>query len=277
MIEKGVLPQSKMYFHTASDFALNDLFYLIYSGEFHCTTDYQVKRDHWNSYLFMRIRKGKLKVKYKKDYFTATADTLVFLNCNEPHLYAAEEHTIFDWFHFSGNASKGYFDVLFQKSGCVFLIENNVVIHENINRILKMAEINKIDEDLTSVFIHQILYELRQLSNNEMDHLHIRSLRNAVQYIEMNFQHQLKLEDIAEKASMSIYHFSRVFKKHMDHTPYQYLTNIRINNAKKLLHHTNLSIQEIAYQCGFNSASNFIQTFKKHTTTSPSAFKKLIF
>lgn len=277
MIEKGVLPQSKMFFHTVSDFAAHALFHLIYSGEFHCTNEYHIKRDNWNSFLFMRVRKGRLKIKYKHHEFTAMKDTLIFLNCYNSHLYRAEEDTVFDWFHFSGNASQNYFDILFNKSGCVYAIENNVVIHENMNHILKMAEANEIDEDLTSVFIHQILYELKQLSNNEMDSLHIKSLRNAVKYIEMNFQHQINLEDIAEKAGMSLYHFSRVFKKHMDHTPYQYLTNVRINNAKKLLHHTNLSIQEVSYQCGFNSASNFIQTFKKHTNSSPNTFKKLIF
>ncbi|WP_245917788.1 helix-turn-helix transcriptional regulator [Alteribacillus bidgolensis] len=69
------------------------------------------------------------------------------------------------------------------------------------------------------------------------------------------------MNDIASEVNLSPYYFLRVFKKSMGETPINYLIQLRLNEAKYLLHHTNLSIAEIAYKCGFNSESHFITTF----------------
>ena len=94
----------------------------------------------------------------------------------------------------------------------------------------------------------------------------------------LNHYHEnIKLEDIANHVYLSPYYFSRTFKKHMDSTPVEYLINYRINNAKKVLHNTDLSINEIAHSCGFNSTSHFITTFKKHVGMSPKKFRDILF
>ncbi|MDR9795083.1 AraC family transcriptional regulator [Aeribacillus pallidus] len=276
MNEKGVLPKSKMFFHMPSNFSKKALFYLIYSGTFYCTNEYLVERNNWNSYLFMHVRKGKMRIKYEDREFIATENTFVFLNCHKPHLYQAEEDTIFDWIHFSGNASDDYFELLFSNNGCVYSINNNFVINDCMTSILDMAENDKIDEDAISIMIHKILYELKQLLNHA-DELHIKSIRSAIVYIENHYQDQINLTDLANCAGLSPFHFSRIFKKHMNCSPYQYLIGYRINNAKKLLHNTNLSIQEIAFACGFNSVSHFITMFKKHTNLSPKKFREIHF
>lgn len=143
MMEKGVLSHSKMFFHTPGEFAKKALFHLIYSGTFYCTNKYLIKRDNWNSYLFMHIRKGKVKIQYEGKEFIAAENTFVFLNCYKPHLYQAEEDTVFDWFHFSGNASEDYFESLYSNSGCVYPIDNNFLICDCMKSILVMAEKTK--------------------------------------------------------------------------------------------------------------------------------------
>ncbi|KAA9016980.1 AraC family transcriptional regulator [Niallia endozanthoxylica] len=276
MIEKGVLPQSKMFFHMPSEFAKKALFHLIYSGFFYCTKEYIVERDNWNSYLFIYVRKGSMKIQYDHKEYIAAENSFVFLNCNKPHLYQAEEDTIFDWLHFSGNASEDYFDYLFHNSGCVYSIYNNFVITDCMSSILDMAEKDNVDEDDASIMIHKILYELKQLSKHA-EETHINSIRSAIKYLESHYQDQITLTDLAKCANLSPFHFSRVFKKHMNCSPYQYLISYRINNAKKLLHNTNLSVQEISFACGFNSVPHFIKIFKQHTNVSPKKFRDLQF
>ena len=73
---------------------------------------------------------------------------------------------------------------------------------------------------------------------------------------------------------LSKYHFIRVFKRIMGTTPYNYLTNYRINNAKILLKTTDLSVYEIAERCGFSDTSNFIVQFKKHTGQKPLEYRR---
>ena len=118
--DKGTLPQSRMYFTMANEFAKKALYHLIYSGTFYCTDKYKVSRDNFNSYLFMYIKKGKMKINYRNHEFVASEGNFVFLNCFEPHIYEAEEEeNVFDWFHFAGNSSNAYFDLLYEKHGCV--------------------------------------------------------------------------------------------------------------------------------------------------------------
>lgn len=276
MVEKGVLSQSKMYFHTPSDFAKEALFYLSYSGTFCCSNDYIVERNNWNSYLFMFVKKGKMRIFYEEKEYMASENSFVFLNCYKPHKYQAEEETVFDWIHFSGNASEAYYNLLYEASGCVFSIANNYVIQDYMTSILHAAKENHVEEDAVSIYIHKILYELKKKSS-EVDSLQFKSILEAINYIESSFHTQIKLQDIANCAGLSPYHFSRVFKKHLNCSPYQYLINFRINHAKELLQNTDLSIQEITYECGFNSVPHFIKIFKEHTELTPKKFRNLPF
>jgi len=96
-------------------------------------------------------------------------------------------------------------------------------------------------------------------------------------YIASQVHRSINLNDSAEYARLSPCHFLRIFKKYMNCSPYQYLINYRINNAKRLLHNTKLSVQEIAYASGFNSVPHCIQIFKKHTNLSPEKFRDIQF
>ena len=69
------------------------------------------------------------------------------------------------------------------------------------------------------------------------------------------------------------YYLSRIFKKYTGTTFSEYLTNYRIEQAKKLLGEGKLSVKEIAYATGFNSQGYFSKIFKKYAGVSPSDFK----
>lgn len=79
---------------------------------------------------------------------------------------------------------------------------------------------------------------------------------------------------MTEKMNISKYHFIRVFKRQMGVTPYEYLTEYRINMAKILLRTTYKSVFEIAFDVGYNSKSNFIAKFHSMTGVTPSQYRK---
>lgn len=276
MGEKGVLPNSKIFFHTSSIFAKQSLYYLANAGAYFSSALYETKRDTYEHYLFIHIKKGQMKVMYDNQEFIAKDHSFIFLDCDKPHLYKSLENTVFDWFHFSGSASKNYFELLFQKNGCVFTLGDNQIIPDYMRRILTMMESNKVDEHAASIIIHKILYELDKLSNQKNDTLE-ETITKAISYIENNYSKEISLAAIANYAKLSPYHFSRLFKKHMNCSPHQYLINYRINKAKQLLYNTKLSIKEIAFTCGFNSISHFTTTFKKHSNVSPKKFRETQF
>ena len=73
---------------------------------------------------------------------------------------------------------------------------------------------------------------------------------------------------------MSKSYFLRLFRRYMGTTPYNYLVNFRITQAKELLVLTDHSVSEIAQEVGFGDASNFSTRFAKATGQSPLQYRK---
>jgi AraC family transcriptional regulator len=89
------------------------------------------------------------------------------------------------------------------------------------------------------------------------------------EYITEHLHQDLKLDEIASIAQLSSYHFLRLFKQSMGTTPHQYILQCRLNQAKYLLQHSNLSVVEIAARTGFSDQSHFTRYFKRMSGTTP--------
>lgn len=273
--EKGVLPASEVYFHTESEFAKNALYYVIIAGDYFCKEDYGVERESFNSFLMMFIHKGKMKIKYKNRVYIATENSYVFLDCYHPHAYIAEEEVHFEYFHFDGNSSAKYFNFLFNKNGCVFPIENNIILRKYMHQMVQMTKSDLKDEHLISTIIHKILYELTHITSTS-EKMMDRSISQVISFIEDHFTQEITIEELAEITNLSVYYFARTFKRYTGTSPYQYILDYRIHHAKKLLQTTDDSIETIAFASGFNSLSHFVTAFKKRSNISPKQFRKLV-
>lgn len=100
-------------------------------------------------------------------------------------------------------------------------------------------------------------------------------LRLAIDYINRNYEQDLKLEEVAAIAHMSYFHFSRMFKQLCQRSFTEYLMLIRVNHAKTLLRDTSIHITDIATRCGFNDHKQFISACKKVFGVTPTEFRKL--
>lgn len=88
-----------------------------------------------------------------------------------------------------------------------------------------------------------------------------------------NFTRSINLSEVAETASLSPTAFCRYFKSRTNKTFSQFLNEIRIGHACKLLIERDLSISEVCYQSGFNYPSNFHKQFKKINKMTPQAYQ----
>jgi AraC family transcriptional regulator len=102
-----------------------------------------------------------------------------------------------------------------------------------------------------------------------------RKLRKAIEFINDNLDQEqtVALAAVAEVVQMSYFHFSRAFKQSTGFSPNVYMTEQRIERAKKLLTETNLPIADIALRTGFASQSHFTTAFRKLLWTTPKAFR----
>ncbi|MGM7723859.1 helix-turn-helix domain-containing protein [Metabacillus sp. Hm71] len=275
MNEKGILPHSEMRFYQPSDFAYKALYHLIYSGTFYTNSDYHVNRNNWNSFLFLYVEDGKMIVKFENKEYCATKGEFIFLNCYKPHIYYSEGNSTFKWVHFAGNASRAYFDQIFSKHGCVFpTIQNNLKML--MSQLLENAEKKQNDEEHISILISKILYELNKIAFKQQDQMNT-VVTKAISFIEANFSKELTLEDISSHVNLSPYYFLRLFKKSTNVTPIQYVIRHRLNHAKHLLQNTDSSIKNIAFTCGFQSETHFINSFKKANGLPPNKFRNITF
>lgn len=97
---------------------------------------------------------------------------------------------------------------------------------------------------------------------------------SALQYIADNLEAGVSTKELANLENLSVYHFSRMFKRSMGVTPYAYVINVRIARARKLLLETVLPISDIAYAVGFSSQSHMTTTMKKLLGHTPGQFRR---
>lgn len=101
-----------------------------------------------------------------------------------------------------------------------------------------------------------------------------KRMRAVVEYAMENFSDAISLDVVAEKASMSKNAFCRYFKKRTNKTFFQFLIEIRIENACKLLYRQReLPISSISALSGFQNIANFNRKFKEHKGITPSTYR----
>jgi AraC-like DNA-binding protein len=100
-----------------------------------------------------------------------------------------------------------------------------------------------------------------------------RRVSKIKEYIGSHFQQDIKLVDAASLVGMSPAAFSRFFKLRTGKTFSDYLIDLRIGNASRLLIDTSGSVTEICYECGFNNLSNFNRIFKRKKGSTPKEFR----
>lgn len=101
-----------------------------------------------------------------------------------------------------------------------------------------------------------------------------RRILKVKAYIDKNFTEEIKLRDLADVACMSEAAFSRFFKLHTGRTISDYIIDIRLGNAARMLVDTNKNVSDISYQCGYNNLSNFNRVFKRKKGCSPTEFRE---
>lgn len=130
-----------------------------------------------------------------------------------------------------------------------------------------------------------ILYRLSLIDNREIlssaDMRQYTSdnsqrLDDVIKYISINYNNYISLEDVSDIACMTTNSFCRFFKNMTNKSFTEFLNEVRIRNASRLLAQEDTPVSEICYEVGYNSVTNFNRQFKKITGCTPKDYRMSI-
>ena len=97
----------------------------------------------------------------------------------------------------------------------------------------------------------------------------------VLKYIDNNYMYDITLDELADVAGYSKYHFSRIFKEQTGMSFYDFYLRQRMLLCRQLLNEMNLSITEVASRSGFNSLATFNRVFKQYEGITPTQYRRL--
>lgn len=163
------------------------------------------------------------------------------------------------------------------ESGGILTSNKNVILElfqqlkkaSNLHRFILfltiISEVLKAEIEPLSTFIYPKKY-----SDNEG-----KRMSNIMEFTMNNFQKEISLHSIAEISFMTPNAFCRYFKQRTNKTYFQFLIEVRIENACRLLKNKDLLITEVSEKSGFKNISNFNRKFKENKGITPSKFRSL--
>ena len=109
---------------------------------------------------------------------------------------------------------------------------------------------------------------------SESNIIYQNRINRVINYINKNLEKSLSLNDLADIAHFSSFHFHRIFVAVVEESINSYTNRTRIEKSARLLKFSKQSISDIAYECGFSSPSTFSRSFKQYFEVAPSSFRK---
>ena len=127
-------------------------------------------------------------------------------------------------------------------------------------------------KNIATLLIHQIIRNIIEYDFNETIFTNNLVINEVIKFINIHYENSINIDDLAKLSNLSKSHFTKLFTDEMQVSPIVYLKMIRLQNAKKILLSKQLSITQVAQQCGFNSPSYFTKIFKETFNETPKEF-----
>lgn len=221
-------------------------------------------------------------------------DALIFIGPNLPHEWRSDIKETPDFYsqtfavHFNKDFPGQDFYKIPEATSVNRLLEQSVrgikINDEHIKKevknklllLLKTKGIERISI-LLSILNNLALCENMELLSSRIfvssiDEGHNHRMNQVYKYVMEHFRDEISVEQIAKEIFMTTTSFCRFFKKRTNKSFIQYVNDIRIGYACKLLLEQNHNISQIAYESGFENLSNFNKQFKKIKCVTPSKF-----
>lgn len=264
---------------TPSVTAKSTFFYVQEVGHFRTRPSYFTERTHLPSYLIVFTISGVGYLKYGSKTYTLQPNQAFFIDCMEYQHYATDRRHLweFAWVHFSGNASRGYYEQFRKQGSPVVALDPQSPVPGIIRQLIDVHRHATLRTELvSSKLLTDLITELLLASNEHGAYgTSMPAYLTAIVHdMDKRFHERLSLDDLAARHAISKFHLVRAFRKYIGTTPNEYVIHKRITYAKELLTFTDLSVAAIAAKVGVDNVSHFINLFKQRVELTPLAFRQ---
>ncbi len=268
---------------TPSPTAKNSIMYVQELGDFIAGPQYFTRREGLDSFLMKYTIAGRGKLHYQGKVYTLKPDQLYWIDCREPQYYCTDPDTgnwRVLWVHFYGATAAAYYDI-FQaqtKGNPVVTMSPTNRVARALRALISLYENKGSSTTPTDVYASELLLQILSdaIRSTELQQQYLgipTVVENARDYLTGHYAEHITLDTLAEKFSISKYHFQKLFKHYLGLSPNEYLMQLRFSHAKELLRATDNSVAEIACDVGIQNVSYFINVFRKMEGSTPAQYR----
>ena len=276
-------PESRWNIPTVDPATRASFLYVQETGDFRSKKGYYTTREGLDSYLLKLTLSGQGILEYGGETHTVQSGDFFWIQCSRRQHYYTDPnigkwHTI--WVHFRGANAEAYYQAFLQahQNPPIGHLPARTEATKIIRQLLDFYEKGGSDlyTDLQASALLTTLLAgcIHAASNQDSSSTIPRVLQELREYLDTAYGEHISLDSLAARFSVSKYHLQRSFKRCFGQTPADYLTAVRMANAKRLLRTTDRSINDVAAAVGFETASHFISAFRKREEITPQKYRK---
>lgn len=268
---------------TATQAAKKSIPFVQELGVFPCREKYYTEREMLPSFLIKYCVSGSGILEYDGRSYPVRSGQIFWLDCMKHQHYYTDPsegswHII--WVHFFGGECRKYYELFLQQNDGRPVVDTGVdeSVRSNIEMLVDIYRNanGTLTDDvraaslLTGIMSSCILYADPSTRHGELP----AYVQTAREYINCHYAEKISLDILAREISVNKFYLQKLFRKSVGLSPNEYLTTVRLQEAKRLLRSTDLPISRIAMDVGFGSIGHFIELFKAREQMPPSVYRR---
>jgi len=253
-----------------------DLFSVDLAGISYCDGSYCIQRKHSEFFVWEYIMKGKGTVIAGGKEYQACAGDMYFLPIGSNHIYYSDAEEPWEkiWVNATGSLTNTLFREYNPGNMVVFKNAGGQEFLERVHEVGRDPNLSVPDKhERTALIFHEALQYLSK-QFYKADSFLSKEAVLMKEYLDNHIDQNVSLKELCGLVYLSESQVVRIFKKNFGKTPHEYMLEIKLEQAKKLLLNSKLMIWEIAEQMHFCDEHYFSAIFKKKTGKTPMEYRK---
>jgi len=267
--------------YTPSPFARSSLLHLQEVGALTARQPHSSRRQSLSSFLFFVVVSGRGTLEYEGKVYALTPGDCVFIDCARSYLHrSSDDLWTLKWAHFCGTNMISIFDKYTSRGGQpVFHPSNIDAFAQLLDQLYLTASSDDYIRDmrineLLSCLLTLIMEQSWQPADTSRVSSKKQYLQTVREYLDDHLTERLTLDALASRFYINKYYLTRTFREQFGMPINAYVSQQRVTRAKQLLRYSDMSVEQIAAQCGVSDPNYFSRLFRKVEGISPGEYRR---